>query len=169
MQYSQYDGINIGSGQHYREGWWNTDITPTDKGTQPDQLIDIMQFPREFPHKAFKKAYVGHVLEHIYVYDLSAAIQAIAHTAETVMVVGPCLYKAQETQQPASLIDAIKAPITLDDHPWSHKWTPTTAATAAAITQAGYKPIIVDVADVAMPEWPNPTTAPWQCAMWFTT
>ena len=62
--YFGLEGINIGSGQHYADGWLNTDIIPTDKGRQPDMLIDIHDFLDTFEKHQFKKAYVGHVLEH---------------------------------------------------------------------------------------------------------
>ena len=82
MDYSQFHGINIGSGQHYADYWFNTDIIPTDKGTQPDLLIDIHDFLDTFEKRTFKKAYVGHVLEHIEWGDeLSCAIQSISYIA----------------------------------------------------------------------------------------
>ena len=169
MEYSHLEGINVGSGQHYAEGWLNTDIIPTDNGTQPDLLMSIYEYPMQFAKHEFKKAYVGHVLEHIeWGEPLTLAILAIAHTAEKVMVVGPCIEKALATSQPQSLLDGIYAPTKIDQHPWSHKWTPTETSTAKAIRDAGYEPHIVNIKDVRKPEWPNPSTAAWQTAMWFT-
>ena len=168
-QFDSYKGINIGSGQHYADGWWNTDAIATDIGRQPDQLIDIFKMPMHFGEAAFKKAYVGHVLEHIPLKDVFTALRCVAHIAETVMVVGPCLQKAIETDQPQSLLDAIMAPEILDAHPWSHKWTPTESLTFEIIEQAGFEPHIVDIKTVCPPEWPNPSTAEWQTAMWFTS
>lgn len=169
MDYSQYAGINIGSGQHYAEGWWNTDIIPTDKGKQPDELIDIFKMPMAYGKNAFKKAYVGHVLEHIHMEDVFAAVKAIAFIAEEVMVVGPCALRAIATDQPQSLIDAILPPDEIDAHPWSHKWTPTEDLTMEIIQRSGFDPVIVDVATVKKPEWPNPSQAPWQTAMRFSS
>jgi predicted SAM-dependent methyltransferase len=170
MKYSHLQGINIGSGQHYAEGWFNTDIIPTDKGKQPDLLIDIHDFLDTFEKHSFKKAYVGHVLEHVAWGDeLTCVIQSIAYVAETVMVVGPCLDKAMRTSQPKWLIDGIVAPDEIDQHPWSHKWTPLESNTFYAIQQAGFIPEIVDIGSVNQPEWPNPTVAPWQTAMKFTS
>ena len=168
MAYSHLEGINIGSGQHYADGWLNVDAIPTDKGRQPDMLLLIEDFMEVFPEKAFKKAYVGHVLEHIRWSDLPYVLDNIAYVAETVMVVGPCLDKAISRGEPQSLIDGIRAPEIIDYHPWSHKWNPTEERTAQAIRASGYEPHIVDISTVKKPEWPNPTTAGWQCAMWFT-
>lgn len=165
--YSQYAGLNVGSGQHYADGWYNTDIVPTDKGQQPDLLADIHDYSTIFPPKAFKKAYVGHVLEHIEWDRLTDAIQSIAAVAEEIMVVGPCIDLARAREEPQSLIDAIAAPDNIDAHPWAHKWTPTTGLTAEAITLAGFTPNVIPVNDVRKPDWPNPTRAGWQCAMWF--
>lgn len=169
MAYSHLEGINIGSGQHYAEGWLNVDAIPTDKGKQPDMLLLIEDFMDVFPEKAFKKAYVGHVLEHIRWRDLTEVLINIAYVAEKVMVVGPCIDKAIMSNQPQSLIDGIRAPEQIDYHPWSHKWTPTEELTAKAIRDAGFSPNIVDIKTVKRPEWPNPTTACWQCAMWFVS
>jgi predicted SAM-dependent methyltransferase len=168
MDYSQYLGINIGSGPHYAEGWWNTDIIPTDSGKQPDQLIDIHDFANTYPERAFKKAYVGHVLEHIKWDDLASAIQNIAYIAEKVMVVGPCMDKAETNGEPESLLEAIRARENPDDHPWGHKWTPTELLTVEAIMDAGFTPHVVSILTVKRPEWPNPSTSTWQTAMWFT-
>lgn len=165
--YSHLEGINVGSGQHYAEGWFNIDAIPTDKGKQPDMLLPIEAFMEVFPEKAFKKAYVGHVLEHIRWVDVPFVVENLAWVAEKIMVVGPCLDKAIARGEPQSLIDAMRAPEIFDYHPWSHKWNPTERATAEAIETAGYEPHIVDISTVKKPEWPNPTTAGWQCAMWF--
>lgn len=168
MQYSHLEGINVGSGQHYAKGWLNIDVIPTDKGQQPDLLADIYEFPFLFDQHEFKKAYVGHVLEHIPWDMLDIAIGCIAYAAKHVMVVGPCITKAESTNQPTDLIDGIRAPENPDAHPWGHKWTPTEELTAQAIRNAGYEPHIIPIAEVRRPEWPNPSTAAWQTAMWFT-
>lgn len=169
MMYSHLQGINIGSGQHYAEGWFNTDIIPTDKGKQPDLLLDINDYKTMFAEHEFRKAYVGHVLEHIPLDQMNDVIQSIAYIAKEIMIVGPCLDKAKETGQPKWLLDGIAAPDDIDAHPWSHKWTPTEELTFNLIKKAGYNPVIVDIGSVNQPEWPNPTVAPWQTAMKFTS
>lgn len=169
MGYERFEGINVGSGPHYADGWLNVDAMPTDTGKQPDMLVTIQEFCTTFPKGAFKKAYVGHVLEHIHWDELQATVNNIAYVADVVMVVGPCMDKAILSQQPSWLLDAIRAPYELDNHPWSHKWTPTEDLTAQAIREAGYDPRIVDVRKVRLPEWPNPSDAEWQTAMMFTT
>ena len=169
MTYSHLQGINIGSGQHYAEGWLNTDIIPTDKGKQPDLLLDIHDYKTTFTQHEFRKAYVGHVLEHIPLDEMTDVIQSIAYIAKEIMVVGPCMEKAVAGGQPQSLIDGIAASEGTDLHPWSHKWTPTEELTFNLIKEAGYNPVIVAIKTVKPPEWPNPTVASWQTAMKFTS
>lgn len=166
--YSHLHGISVGSGTHYAEGWYNTDITIPHTGKAPDLLIDIYDMPSHFPHHTFERAYVGHVLEHIeYGEPLTNAIQSIAYIAKTVMVVGPCMKKAIATNQPDFLLRQIEMNPNHKDDPGEHKWTPTEELTAEAIRDAGYEPNIVDVYIVRKPEWPNPDNSPWQTAMWF--
>ena len=169
MTYSHLQGINIGSGQHYAEGWLNTDIIPTDKGKQPDLLLNIHDYKTTFTQHEFRKAYVGHVLEHIPLDEMTDVIQSIAYIAKEIMVVGPCIEKAIATDQPQYLIDGIAASEGTNVHPWSHKWTPTEELTFNLIKQAGYDPVIVEIKTVKKPEWPNPTVASWQTAMKFTS
>jgi predicted SAM-dependent methyltransferase len=169
MTYSHLQGINIGSGQHYAEDWLNTDIIPTDKGKQPDLLLNIHDYKTTFTQHEFRKAYVGHVLEHIPLDEMTDVIQSIAYIAKEIMVVGPCIEKAIATDQPQYLIDGIAASEGTNVHPWSHKWTPTEELTFNLIKQAGYDPVIVEIKTVKKPEWPNPTVASWQTAMKFTS
>ena len=160
MTYSHLQGINIGSGQHYAEGWLNTDIIPTDKGKQPDLFLNIHDYKTTFTQHEFRKAYVGHVLEHIPLDEMTDVIQSIAYIAKEIMVVGPCIEKAIATDQPQFLLDSIAAPKDTNSHPWSHKWTPTEELTFNLIKQAGYDPVIVEIKTVKKPEWPSPTSAP---------
>ena len=168
--YSHLQGINIGSGPHYADGWFNIDISEPPIGKAPDLLIDIHALHYEFDQHQFEKAYVGHVLEHIeWGREVEDAIHNIAYIAKTVMIVGPCLDKAHATNQPEWLLRQIEANPNHGDDPGEHKWTPTEQLTAQAITDAGYTPQIVGIATVTLPDWPNPDTSPWQTAMWFTT
>lgn len=168
-----YKGINIGSGQHYADGWWNVDVIPTDKGRQPDQLIDIFTLPVYYSEPTFAAAYIGHVLEHINYSDVPKALRCIAEIllpGSPIMVVGPCIEKAEATGQPQSLIDGIRSDPATMNHPWAHSWTPTESLTLEAVRAAGLNDVsIVDIKTVKRPEWPNPSTASWQTAILATT
>ena len=169
MTYSHLQGINIGSGQHYAEGWLNTDIIPTDKGKQPDLFLNIHDYKTTFTQHEFRKAYVGHVLEHIPLDEMTDVIQSNSYNSKEIKVVDPCIEKAIATDQPQFLLDSIAAPKDTNSHPWSHKWTPTEELTFNLIKEAGYDPVIVEIKTVKKPEWPNPTVASWQTAMKFTS
>jgi len=168
-QYSHYKGINVGSGPHYAQDWLNTDVCPTDSGTQPDLLADIFDYQNIFDKGSFKKAYVGHVLEHIDPERVVDAINKIAWTVEfggQVMVVGPCIEKARATDQPQSLLDAIICNPETAHHPWAHSWTPTSKATLEFMQKSILENVrYVDISLVKRPEWPNPSRAAWQVAV----
>lgn len=167
---SIYLGLNVGSGPHYAQGWCNTDILPAPNGTaDPDVLADIFSYSTVFQPSSFKKAYVGHVLEHI---PFDTCVEAVQHIASTVcsngpiMVVGPCIDKALATGQPEELLDAIRHHPERPQHPWSHAWTPTEQLTLEIMQKSGLTDVrVVPIWEVQKPEWPNPTTAGWQTAV----
>ena len=167
---SQYIGLNVGSGPHYADGWCNTDILPAPKGTRdPDVLADIFDYGKTFKPESFKKAYIGHVLEHIPLELTILAVQHIAATVQTggqVMAVGPCIDKAVATNQPGTLLKAIRHNPNEPQHPWSHAWTPTEQQTLDIMDAAGFVEVrVVPIGSVIKPEWPNPSTAEWQTAV----
>ncbi len=167
---SQYEGLNVGSGPHYADGWCNTDILPAPEGTRdPDVYADIFDYRTVFPAGAFTKAYVGHVLEHIPLDVVVAAVQHIAYTVQpggVIMFVGPCIDKAIATGQPETLLDQIRHHPEREPHPWSHAWTPTEALTLEVVREAGLSDVeAVPIDTVTRPQWPNPSIAPWQTAV----
>lgn len=167
---SQYLGLNVGSGPHYAEGWCNSDILPAPKDTRdPDVIADIFDYKVVFREHSFKKAYVGHVLEHIPMNDVIPAITHIADTVEPggqIMFVGPCIDRAIATDQPQSLLDAIRYDPLKPQHPWSHAWTPTEELTLELVQESGLSDVrVVPIASVSRPEWPNPSVAEWQTAV----
>ena len=167
---SQYIGLNVGSGPHYADGWCNTDILPAPRDTRdPDVLADIFEYGSAFEAHSFKKAYIGHVLEHI---PFDETVDAVLHIAYVVrpgspiMVVGPCIERAVETGQPASILDAIRHNPDKPQHPWSHAWTPTEALTLEIMQASGLDKVeVLPIGSVDEPEWPNPSTAKWQTAV----
>lgn len=167
---SGYVGLNVGSGPHYADGWCNTDILPAPKGTRdPDVLADIFDYPKVFEVGSFKKAYIGHVLEHIPFSETVDAVISISYVVQPgspIMVVGPCIDRAVATNQPESLLEAIRYNPDKPQHPWSHAWTPTEALTHQIMLDAGLDRVeVLPISSVCKPEWPNPTTAAWQTAV----
>lgn len=168
---AEYVGLNVGSGPHYADGWCNTDILPAPRGTRdPDVIADIFNYFETFTKGSFKKAYIGHVLEHIPFDETIDAVVNIAYVVQPgspIMVVGPCIERAIETKQPVSILDAIRHdPDRTSQHPWGHAWTPTEALTFEIMQASGLDRVeILPIDSVDEPEWPNPSTAKWQTAV----
>lgn len=163
-------GLNLGSGQHYAPGWVNVDKNPPGgEHRPPDVLIDVFDLADTFPPGSFKAVYLGHFLEHIpwdRIPQVIGQIIEVSKWGAPVMAVGPCLWRALDTGQPRSILEAIVAnPATCDGSGLGHAWTPTADLTRQALILGG----LVDVATVPIqgvtkPEWPNPSTALWQTA-----
>jgi predicted SAM-dependent methyltransferase len=163
------EGIHIGSGPHYAEGWWNIDALPPEAGTQPDELMDLFDLPTRYP-ATFNKAYIGHVLEHIepeQVVDAVNAVAACVKPGGQVMVVGPCYDKAVAQDAPEWLLEAIRVNAgEYEHHPWGHSWTATETLTLAYMQASVLRDVtVVNIQHVTWPEWCNPSTAAWQTAI----
>lgn len=157
--------LNFASGLHPTElpGWVNVDLR-WHGVTGPHVYADGFALP--FQAASFDAAYLGHVLEHIDFGSLPALgveLRRVLRTCAVVMTVGPDIDKAVATNQPASVLSSIAD---LYGGPGGHKWVATEDLTVRACEMLGLTRIAaVDVAEVEPPEWPNPTCAPWQCAV----
>lgn len=79
--------LNLGSGNHYADGWVNIDISEADE-VQPDVVADC----RKLPFDSVDTIYAGHVLEHLPLEDVRPAINhwlSITKPGGRVLVVGP--------------------------------------------------------------------------------
>lgn len=156
--------LNLAHGTHPSADpeWLNFDL-PWEGVIGADVYGDAFVLP--FRDGAFTAAYVGHFLEHI-PWDLLpvvlAELRRVLRAEAEVAFVGPCIDKAVATGQPDWLLRAIDV---LSDGPGGHKWVATEALTVDAVRAVFPNARAVPVADVDAPEWPNPTTAPWQCAV----
>jgi hypothetical protein len=84
-----------------------------------------------------------------------------------IAIVGPCIELAIQTNEPYWLLRNI---IKHDDEDvgLGHAWTPTAEMTLRAVLRGVPlygNPRLVPVETIIPPEWPNPSTAPWQCAI----
>lgn len=166
--------LNVASGQHPTSlaGWVNIDL-PWNGVTGPHIYGDAFRLP--FRSRTFDRAYVGHFLEHLWREQIAAFVGELGRVMRPggeVMVVGPDMAKAIETDQPVSILRAIVGdepgrPLgSALDGPGAHKWIATEALTVRAMREAGLQDVVpVDVADIAPPVWPNVSCAPWQCAV----
>lgn len=159
--------LNLGSGTHYAEGWVNVDLYEPPVGSKfPDVFASIYDLP--FEDDYFAAAYLGHLIEHLVWNDIPdgfAELRRVLKPGATVMVVGPCLYRAIATQQPRFIIEAIVADPRNPPTGHGHAWTPTEELTRLALERGGLVDVTtLGIVGVAPPQWPNPSTAPWQTA-----
>jgi hypothetical protein len=97
-----------------------------------------------------------------------AEIRRVMAPGAEAVAVGPCIHRAMATGQPQWLVQAILCdPRTVDVHPGvHHAWTATEELTAEAMRLGGFTDVsVLDVQSVVPPTWPNPSQAPWQCAV----
>lgn len=159
--------LNIGSGPHYAEGWVNLDLnTHEDWAKQADVIASVYDMP--FENEEFDRVYMGHLLEHL-VYDkipeAIAEVRRVSKPGSEIMVVGPCLELAKKTNQPTWLLKDIEAHGDTNSG-FGHAWTPTESLTVDILKRSGLNNVkAVSISTVTKPRWPNPTTAPWQCAV----
>lgn len=156
--------LHIGSGPWYAEGWMNVDVVSPGPGFRdPDVFASIFDLP--FEDGRFDKIYMGHILEHIPLDQIDAALAELKRVAApgcAVCVVGPCMDLATAQGEPQWLLDAIQAH---DDPPGGHAWTATSALTQTALESGGLTVQEVPVSTIKPPTWCNPNwVALWQCA-----
>lgn len=159
--------LNLASGLHPTQlpDWVNIDL-PWEGVATPHVYGDAMRLP--FRDAAFDTAYVGHVLEHIEwdaIPAMLAELRRVLQPGATVAFVGPDIERAISTGQPEWLLRAID---TLNTGPGGHKWVADENLTVTAVRTTFPAAVAISVADIDQPEWPNPTTADWQCAVLAT-
>lgn len=69
--------INLGSGEDYRVGWHNVDRAPD---TQPDEIVDLDEYPWPWADDSFRHALLDNVIEHLS--DRNAALHELARIVE---------------------------------------------------------------------------------------
>lgn len=63
---ADFDRLNLGCGQDYREGWLNVDAVAA---VEPDLACDLNDRPWPFPDESFELIVCSHVLEHLDDYE----------------------------------------------------------------------------------------------------
>lgn len=159
--------LTIGSGPHYAKGWVNLDVASLPEWkTPPDVIASVYDMP--FENETFSHVYLGHVLEHLMWETLPEALAEVRRVSKPgaqVVAVGPCINYARKTKQPQWLLDAIIAKEGSQGG-FEHAWTPTAELTKEAMELGGLREVtLVPVRQIQKPEWPNPSTAAWQCAV----
>jgi hypothetical protein len=159
--------LNLGCGDRYAPGWHNVDRA--DMPYPKDEAFDIRTNALPWSGVAF--AYLGHVLEHLYVDEALVLLQTLrgcmAPDGE-LMAVGPDVIKA-EGLAVAGTLDVTMASLTDGGHRWpgdEHRWHCTGWAIERMLLVTGWRNVermgINSVPDM----WPVADRGPqWQCAV----
>jgi predicted SAM-dependent methyltransferase len=167
-------GLNVGSGEHPCPGdWVNLDLRWHGVKVGP-RMVYADAFVLPFGPETFDRLYLGHLMEHLWWQDIAAGkcdeFWRVAKPGAEVVVVGPCLHKALELNEPKFILEAIVGGGDsgwLIEGPGSHKWIPTEALTAKAMMLAGLVEVEpIDVGTIHFPQWPNAAPqARWQACL----
>lgn len=129
----------------------------------PDVVADVMALP--FPNHSAGTIYAGHLLEHIPLVRLPAALEEwrrVLRQDGELVIVGPDIDKAVEQNEPYWLLKQI---IAHGEGPGAHAWTCSAGVLLAALLRCGWSAEEVDVATIRSPEYPNAEPdASWQVA-----
>lgn len=161
---SRYRNLNVASGNHYAP-WWGVNF---DLNFDSDLRADAGRLP--FRSQSFEVVYMGHFLEHVpweVIPTLLTEVRRVLVPGGVAMAVGPCIHRAILHAQPRHIIDAILSdPRDTEARGIGHAWTPTADLTLLAMQRGGFVQVEdVPITAVDRPEWPNPSTAPWQVAV----
>jgi SAM-dependent methyltransferase len=157
--------LNLGSGNHYAEGWTNVDIHSTDE-VQPDLVCDV----RRLPFDSVDAIYAGHVLEHLPYEDVRPAIDhwiSITRPGGKVLVVGPDVDAADIMLAEGEIDAEVHSLIEHGAGRWAddvHLWRSSKGAMRALCADLYPRFIPVrPLAEAGM--WPIVSGVAWQFAM----
>lgn len=156
--------LNLGCGEHYADGWVNTDLHKD--GPKPDVVCSLLDLP--FKDAVADMVYCGHVLEHIAPEDMVRALREIHRVLAPdgrLTVVGPDINLTRK-HEPV-LIDGVVN----GGRRWpgdEHRWTASGGVTLAYVTGAGFAAWLMPVAEIS-DRWPVvDRRARWQFAITAT-
>lgn len=134
-------------------------------GPRPDVVASVLDLP--FADGEFERAYCGHVLEHVALSDLLAALEEIRRVLSEdgmLLIVGPDLHLT-EVHEPVLVSSVLHG-----GGRWAgdeHRWVPTLATHAAYVTAAGFQIHAVALDEIPL-DWPIVARHPWQFALLAT-
>lgn len=151
--------LNLGCGDHKHDGWLNIDLWP---GAGPDVVSNLTALP--FPDRSVDRLYAGHVLEHLPLDQVPAALAEMRRVLRGhLCVVGPDLDRATATGDEA-LISAVRD----GGHRWpgdEHRWPSTETSTLALIREAFPEAQPTPVGTLRYSGWPVDSYVDWQFAV----
>jgi predicted SAM-dependent methyltransferase len=152
--------LNVGCGEHYAQGWVNTDIHR--QGPKPDVICNVLALP--FADHTAERIYIGHVLEHIHRENLSHALAEVRRVLAAdgeVMIVGP------DVGLTAKHEPILLAGVRYGGCRWpgdEHRWFSTGGETLRHVRATGFVAHLIPVETVPS-GWPIVDRALWQFAI----
>lgn len=151
--------VNLGCGDHRHKGWLNVDTEPS---VNPDIVCTLTDLP--FPDSSVDRLYAGHVLEHLHLDTVPAALAEMRRVLRgSLCVVGPDLDLATATGDEV-LIQVVRD----GGHRWpgdEHRWPSTGAATLAMVRDVFPTAVMVPVGSLRYTGWPVDSYVDWQFAI----
>lgn len=161
--------LNVGSNDHYAEGWTNVDRWSLPEWRRPPDFVANVLDGLPFDDGSFTQVYLGHILEHIpydHAHEVVAECWRLLAPGGRLCVVGPCVELGILTRQPDWLLRQMCVSTSQEREGIGHAWTPTALLTVEVVRRGiDVVPTQVPVGAIQPPEWPNPSLEPWQCAM----
>jgi hypothetical protein len=163
-----YVKVNFGCGDRYASGWVNVDHQGMPH--RKDVTLDVRN-PLPWD-KEIHYAYVGHLLEHLFVDEVIVFLQRLRAAMQPggfLMVVGPDVIRAQGLLDSGVTLEVPFNELRLGADRWlgdTHHWDCTSWAVYRLLQVTGW----VDVVDVGIERvpdlWPVAVRGPrWQCAV----
>jgi hypothetical protein len=160
--------VNFGCGEQYAEGWVNVDHAgmPHRKDLELD-VTGPLPWYEEIDY-----AYVGHLLEHLYVNDVIVFLQRLRAAMKPhslVMVVGPDCLRAEGMELAGQTLEVPLEQIRHGAGRWSgdvHRWECTAWAVRRLLIVTGWESVTDVGIDNVTEMWPVAFRGPkWQCAV----
>lgn len=155
--------VNVGCGDHYQQGWVNTDITEPEGFTAPDIIATATDLP--FPDGSVDRLYAGHVLEHLTPEDVVVALREFRRVISPegkIMIVLPDLDVAEDRYP--DLVDSVR----YGGDRWGgdkHLWESRPRNFAQMLVDAGEPNARwVPINSLVGTEWPVVAFVDWQYA-----
>ena len=152
--------LNLGCGAYPAAGWVNVDLH--DDGPRPDVVADLADLP--FDDGSAEAVYAGHVLEHIALDNIPAALAEINRVLApggVLMVVGPDLDRA-EAGYPEAVQDIIRGPGKRPGE--AHLWDCREPLLLSLLADNGWTVNPLPIVDVPS-SWPVVSRIGWQVAV----
>lgn len=160
--------LNVGCGEFRAPGWINLDLAAAGP-RQPDVIGSVIELPVRTD--ALTAAYCGHVLEHLPIEDVGAALSELRRALQPraeLMVVGPDCRRAARLHEQGALDRATLDGARLGAGRWAgdeHLWECDERQLVELLHAAGFADIWPVPQSLVSTSWPVVARVDWQCAV----